>query len=99
MPDQHVGAFTVGHRNGPLALVHRPFDDHPDQGLGATPPHFHIDGDQPERSEHRFDDPLDNGANPLGSSGGSRRDAAGWRYGMVLTSHDRKKSGQSPLST
>jgi hypothetical protein len=79
MPDQHVGAPTVVQCNGPLTLISRPFNDHPDQGLGATPPYLHIDEDQPERYENRLDDPLDNGANPFGSAGGSRRNAAGWR--------------------
>ncbi|HZC69034.1 MAG TPA: hypothetical protein VE201_10500 [Nitrospirales bacterium] len=71
--------LTVVQSNGPLTLISRPFDDHPDQSFGATTPHFHVDENQPERSENRLDDPLDNGANPLGSPGGSRRNTAGWR--------------------
>src|SRR5437879_13527631 len=96
MPEQHVSARTVVQCHGSLTLISRPFDDHPDQGLGATPPHFHVEEDQPKRSENRLDDPLDKGANPIVSSGGSRSNTDGWRNWMSLTRHDRKPRGHSP---
>jgi hypothetical protein len=48
MPDQDVRAPAVLDGDSAITLALGPFDDHTDQGLRSTPPHFHIDERQSE---------------------------------------------------